>query len=220
MGGADALKLSASSMQGMLSVSGAVGAIAEEAVMNVKTVTACNGQEHMVKKYAEQLKRGLRFAIKYSFINGFFEGFMFFQLYIFYAAAFLYGIPSYYHGITPEPGTIFITASAILLGSYFFGLLGPHMMAIMKARIAAAVIYETIDMARGSSAMNGEGMNSCEGRLEFRDVHFKYPTRETPILKGLSWYAEPGETIAFVGKSGCGKSTSVSSKIVDLLCLM
>ncbi|KIH58560.1 hypothetical protein ANCDUO_11231 [Ancylostoma duodenale] len=65
-------KLSSSSMHGMLSVSGAAGAIAEEAIMNVKTVAACNGQEHMVKKYGEQLKRGLPFAIKYSFINGFF----------------------------------------------------------------------------------------------------------------------------------------------------
>ncbi|VDM69955.1 unnamed protein product [Strongylus vulgaris] len=36
--------------------------------------------------------------------------------------------------------------------------------------------------------------------------------KETPILKGLSWYAKPGETVAFVGKSGCGKSTSVSWK--------
>ncbi|KHJ85862.1 hypothetical protein OESDEN_14403 [Oesophagostomum dentatum] len=70
----------------------------------------------MVKRYAEQLKRGLRFAIKYSFINGFFEGFMFFQLYIFYSAAFLYGIPSYYYGVTPEPGTIFITAMSVMLG--------------------------------------------------------------------------------------------------------
>ncbi|ETN79009.1 ABC transporter transmembrane region [Necator americanus] len=110
-------KLSASSMQGMMSASGSAGAIVEEAVMNVKTVAACNGQEHMVKKYSENLKKGIRFAIKYSFINGFFEGFMFFQLYVFFAAAFLYGIPSYYYGITPEPGTIFITASAILLGT-------------------------------------------------------------------------------------------------------
>lgn len=39
------------------------------------------------------------------------------------------------------------------LGSYFFGLLGPHMMAIMKARIAAAIIYETIDLVRTSETL-------------------------------------------------------------------
>uniref|UniRef100_A0A0N4W449 ABC transporter ATP-binding protein n=1 Tax=Haemonchus placei TaxID=6290 RepID=A0A0N4W449_HAEPC len=253
-------QLSSPSMQGMMSVSGEAGAIAEEAIMNVKTVAACNGQKHMVEKYEKQLRRGVSFAIRYSFINGFCEGFMFFQMYIFYAAAFLYGILSYYNGITAEPGTIFIVASTVLLGevsksegnsyqklpnprivpirllgSYFFGLLGPHMMAIIKARIAAAIIYETIDQLRLELGKNfmfaqqaqdlvviidvfqaqevvskaGKGLKACKGRLEFRDVYFKYPTRETPILQGLSWVAEPGETIAFVGKSGSGKSTSI-----------
>lgn len=50
-----------------------------------------------------------------------------------------------------------------------------------------------------------------KGIIEFEDVHFSYPTRkEHPVLNGLSWVANPGETIALVGHSGCGKSTSVS----------
>ncbi|WKY13009.1 hypothetical protein Q1695_004099 [Nippostrongylus brasiliensis] len=202
-------RISAPSMQGLMSVANEAGAIAEEAIMNAKTVASCNGQKHMVKKYEQQLKTGRRFAIRYNFTNGFFEGFTFFQLYIFYVAALLYGIPSYYHGTTSEPAVIFITTSAILTGSYFFGLLGPHMMAITKARMAAAVIYATIDSAHSITKKGGQEMSECEGRLEFRDVHFKYPTRETPVLQGLNWVAEPGETIAFVGKSGCGKSTSI-----------
>ncbi|KJH44964.1 hypothetical protein DICVIV_09001 [Dictyocaulus viviparus] len=82
--------LSSSAMQGMMNVSGEAEALAEESIMNVKTVSACNGQDHMVKKYDKQLRNGRFFAIQYNFINGFFEGFMFFQLYVFYAAAFLY----------------------------------------------------------------------------------------------------------------------------------
>ncbi|KAK5971573.1 ABC transporter transmembrane region [Trichostrongylus colubriformis] len=109
-------RLSSPSMQGMMSVSSEAGAVAEEAIMNVKTVAACNGQDHMVKKYEQQLRRGTPFGIRYSFINGFCEGFMYFQIYIFYAAALIYGIPSYYHGIIAEPGTIFIVASTVLLG--------------------------------------------------------------------------------------------------------
>ncbi|KAK6023585.1 ABC transporter, ATP-binding protein [Ostertagia ostertagi] len=91
-----------------------------------------------------------------------------------------YGIPSYYHGITPEPGTIFIVASTVILGE-----------------------------AKEIASKEGREIRACEGRLEFKDVHFRYPTRETPILRGLSWVAEPGETIAFVGKSGCGKALSL-----------
>ncbi|KAJ1370623.1 hypothetical protein KIN20_032392 [Parelaphostrongylus tenuis] len=200
--------MSSSVVQGMMAVADASGAIAEEAIMNVKTVSACNGESHMVKKYQKQLKSGRSFVIRYGFINGFFEGFMYFQLYIICAGAFLYGIPSYYHGVTPEPGAIFVSVSAILFGSYFFGLLGPHVMAIEKARKAAAIIYETID-AESDVFESEKEMCSCEGRLEFKDVYFKYPSRETPVLLGLSWFAEPGETVAFVGKSGCGKSTSI-----------
>lgn len=51
--------------------------------------------------------------------------------------------------------------------------------------------------------------NCCQGLVEFDDVHFTYPTRDVPILKGLSIRAEPGETIGLVGPSGCGKSTAV-----------
>ncbi len=46
------------------------------------------------------------------------------------------------------------------------------------------------------------------GRLSFRDVDFTYPSRpDAPVLKNISFAAEPGEVIAIVGPSGAGKST-------------
>lgn len=50
-----------------------------------------------------------------------------------------------------------------------------------------------------------------EGRVRFTDVEFKYPSRpDVPVLRNLSVAVEPGQTLALVGQSGCGKSTSVS----------
>jgi len=47
--------------------------------------------------------------------------------------------------------------------------------------------------------------------VEFQNVVFCYPSRpEVPVLKGLNLLAEPGQTLAIVGASGCGKSTVVS----------
>lgn len=48
------------------------------------------------------------------------------------------------------------------------------------------------------------------GVVEFQDVHFSYPTRSTvAVLRGLFLRVEQGQTIALVGSSGCGKSTTV-----------
>lgn len=53
----------------------------EESIMNVKTVAACNAQEHMVKKYEKKLEAVVSPAVKYAFWEGFFEGVAFIQIY-------------------------------------------------------------------------------------------------------------------------------------------
>lgn len=49
-----------------------------------------------------------------------------------------------------------------------------------------------------------------KGSIEFVNCKFTYPSRpDIQVLKGLSIAVKPGQTLAFVGSSGCGKSTSV-----------
>ena len=58
---------------------------------------------------------------------------------------------------------------------------------------------------------DGERVTAVEGTVEFRDVHFRYPTRpEQPVLRGLNLSVKPGQYIALVGASGCGKSTTIA----------
>ena len=46
--------------------------------------------------------------------------------------------------------------------------------------------------------------------MKFSNVKFKYPTRpNVPVLRGLNIRVRPGQTLALVGSSGCGKSTTV-----------
>jgi ATP-binding cassette subfamily B protein len=49
-----------------------------------------------------------------------------------------------------------------------------------------------------------------KGRVEFRDVTFKYPGAEAPVLSNISFTAEPGQTLAIIGSTGAGKTTLVS----------
>merc|ERR1719192_472478 len=49
-----------------------------------------------------------------------------------------------------------------------------------------------------------------QGKIAFKTVNFYYPTRpNVPVLKGLTLEINPGETVALVGQSGCGKSTCI-----------
>lgn len=58
---------------------------------------------------------------------------------------------------------------------------------------------------------DGAPVTTVEGTIEFRDVHFRYPTRpEQPVLRGLNLHVKPGQYIALVGASGCGKSTTIA----------
>ena len=56
-----------------------------------------------------------------------------------------------------------------------------------------------------------------KGSIEFHDVVFSYPSRpNVDVLKGLSLTIKPGQTVAVVGHSGCGKSTIVHSQIATV----
>ena len=48
------------------------------------------------------------------------------------------------------------------------------------------------------------------GEVEFRNVSFKYPDAEEYVIQGVSFKANKGETVAFIGSTGCGKSTVIN----------
>jgi len=48
------------------------------------------------------------------------------------------------------------------------------------------------------------------GRVEFRDVGFRYPGAQENVLCGITFTAEPGQTTAIIGSTGCGKSTVIN----------
>ena len=48
------------------------------------------------------------------------------------------------------------------------------------------------------------------GKVEFKDVYFRYPDAEQDVLQGISFTAQPGQVTAIIGSTGCGKSTVVN----------
>lgn len=80
-----------------------------------------------------------------------------------------------------------------------------------RAQVSANRIKEVLNT--DSTINDGtvtEGKDNLEGEVEFRNVSFKYPDAADYVIKDISFKARKGETIAFIGSTGSGKSTIVN----------
>lgn len=78
-----------------------------------------------------------------------------------------------------------------------------------KAARAADELTRLYDNEVEIDADSKEGAllgNDVKGHLVVKNVHFRYPSRpDVPVLRGLNLECKPGQFIALVGESGCGK---------------
>jgi subfamily B ATP-binding cassette protein MsbA len=80
---------------------------------------------------------------------------------------------------------------------------------LQRGMAAAEAVFTLIDSP--VERTTGKQLNQrARGKLEFDGVNFSYPGQGKPALKDINLNVEPGETIAFVGMSGGGKSTLVN----------
>lgn len=78
-----------------------------------------------------------------------------------------------------------------------------------RASVSAKRINEVLDTKSSiKEGIKEEGIES--GTIEFKNVSFKYPDAESYILKNINFKAKKGQTIAFIGRTGSGKSTVIN----------
>lgn len=75
-----------------------------------------------------------------------------------------------------------------------------------KGMAACASIFEILDEADEEDSGRTK-IERATGKIEFDDVTFSYPGKHTPALSNVSFTANPGQSVALVGRSGSGKST-------------
>jgi len=93
-----------------------------------------------------------------------------------------------------------------------FMFLAVLMIFLPRAQVSAGRIGEILNTKNSIGfAKKGEELRKDQkGVVEFRDVTFSYPDADTPILNNINFIAKPGETTAFIGSTGSGKSTLIN----------
>uniref|UniRef100_A0A8B9THA1 Multidrug resistance protein 1 n=1 Tax=Anas platyrhynchos TaxID=8839 RepID=A0A8B9THA1_ANAPL len=187
------------------------GAVAEEVLGSIRTVIAFGGQEKEIKRYHKNLEDAKRIGIKKAITANISMGVAFLLIYASYALAFWYGTTLILND-EYTIGKVLTVFFSVLIGAFSMGQTAPSIEAFANARGAAYAVFNIIDNEPqiDSYSETGYKPDHIKGNLEFQNVHFSYPSRpDVQILKGLNLKVNCGQTVALVGGSGCGKSTTV-----------
>ena len=197
-----------------------------DSIGNYKTVLSFGNNEMFVEKYRELLHTAHKQTTAAYLKIGFAFGMAQFAMYCVFAVMFYAGgeiISSSYDEVTKtysiNVDDVFIALFAIMFGASHMGTaqgFGPDMA---KSSAAAERIFKIINHPSPINAIEMDkdttkqrlNLNKVEGKIEFKDVWFRYPTRKEDFVhRGLNITINPSERVALVGESGCGKSTFVN----------
>ncbi|XP_055935282.1 ATP-dependent translocase ABCB1-like isoform X3 [Argiope bruennichi] len=185
--------------------------VAIEAIESIRTVASLHEEHTFYKQYHDALlgphrKSRLKSHVR-GIIYGFAQGLQ----------AFAYACTMYYGSILVSQGdleysNLLKVLEGVMIGVMMIGQSVALAPDYQKAKVSAVRIFRLLDLRPKIDAFSKDGnvLDDVQGYIHFQKVHFNYPSRpRVKILRGLGLDIEPGQTVALVGSSGCGKSTCV-----------
>ncbi|GAA5897581.1 hypothetical protein JCM6882_003523 [Rhodosporidiobolus microsporus] len=201
--------------------------MAAEAAAAVKTVQALTREKDVCDKYSALLETPTRQNLRFSLYSQAFYSLAISSSLGVVALMFWFGAQELMKGNINQRD-FFVSIFAIVLGSIQAGVVFAFAPQISSARGATASLVNLIDAqpklptgddfdfdSAASSPSPGnekekEKGTGVTGDVALEKVHFRFPTRpHVPVLQGLDVEVKPGQFIALVGASGCGKSTTI-----------
>jgi ATP-binding cassette subfamily B protein len=188
--------------------------VSRENLTGIRVVHAFNAekyQEHKFDRSNTELADTTRFVYRvlsvlspmmYLVMNGI-------TLVIYFIGAYLIG-----NSIMADKLNIF--SDMVVFSSYAmhvifsFLMVAAVFMIIPRAQVSADRINEVLDEKITIKDGNFDEETAETGTVEFRNVSFKYPDADDYILENISFKVKKGETVAFIGSTGSGKSTLIN----------
>jgi ABC-type multidrug transport system fused ATPase/permease subunit len=185
--------------------------VAEETLTLIRTVMSFNTYAREIQRYDDQVTRVTRAVNREGIKMGLAFGLPDFVTFAVYALTFWYGARLVRKGDI-EGQDIIIVLIELIMGAMGLGQCAGNWTSVTEGRMAAARLFSVIDRESEIDGLSEEGLKPKElaPNVTFEGVEFAYPSKpEQKVLRGLTFQAREGETVALVGESGCGKSTTV-----------
>ncbi len=189
--------------------------VTRENLMGIRVVRAYNAEEYQEEKFekasGELMDNNLfafrTMAVMNPFMNIIMNG----------LTLSIYCIGAYLISQAAMAERIGLFSDMVVFSSYAMQVVSAFMMMTMifimlpRTLVSAKRINEVLDRQCGiSDGTVTEGKPGMEGQVEFRNVSFRYPDAGGNVLENISFTARKGETVAFIGATGSGKSTLVN----------
>lgn len=198
------------------------GGLSEQSLSQIKTVQSLNGQAHELKIYLKELMSAIKVSRKYQIISSITMGIFYFAIISEYGLGFWIGGYLVKNDINNSNAdesynafSILQIFFAVITGAFAIGQFGPSSEALSKARESGYHLYKLIErkpsiIIDDPKAKKIGTDHTLKGDISFNDVTFKYPSRpDITILNNLTFKIKAGQKVAFVGETGCGKSTTI-----------
>ncbi|KUF91775.1 hypothetical protein AM588_10010238 [Phytophthora nicotianae] len=189
------------------------GSVAEETLGSIRTVASLNGEQKAIKKFEDKVFEAERENIALHKMTSVVFSMFLGSVWIMYSIGLWYGGWKASKGDT-TPGDVFAAFFGVMMGTGSLAQISPNVTAVSKAAGAAEELFTILDTPSAIDAeKEDEGVipDKCEGKIEAVNVNFTYPSRpDAQILRDYNVTIEPGQTVAFAGASGGGKSTLIA----------
>ena len=191
-----------------------INGLARENLTGIRVVRAFNAEEYQEEKFGKandrltnlQLSNQKKFAIIMPV--------MYLIMYGLTLSIYFIGAGLIQNSVLADKITVF--GNMIVFSSYAmqvimsFLMLAMIFMIIPRASVSARRINEVLDTKQKIVPGSFDGNTKEKGTVEFKNVSFKYPDADEYVLENISFKVNQGETIAFIGSTGSGKSTLIN----------
>uniref|UniRef100_A0A224YRW0 ABC-type xenobiotic transporter n=1 Tax=Rhipicephalus zambeziensis TaxID=60191 RepID=A0A224YRW0_9ACAR len=187
--------------------------VTTESIENIRAVQELNLEptffglfvSHLLVPLIESQKRSILFALAFAFSQG--------VMFLVYGCAFRLGAFLVTRG-EMEATNVYRVFFTMAFSAVSVGQWTSMLPDYLRARLSAGLVFNLLEAETEIDGYSDGGMRpEVSSQLSLKGVTFAYPSRpQVTVLQGLDLELSPGEMLALVGASGCGKST-----VVDIL---
>lgn len=188
--------------------------VTEEQLSGIRVVHAFNAEAYQEAKFEEKNQTLTKTLVFNQRTMGFLNPLI--NLIMNLLSIGIYLIGAFLINNVTAANKIALSSDMVTFGRYAGYVISAFLMLVMifimwpRASVSAVRINQILDAK--NSIVNGEFNKdtNLKGVIEFRNVSFKYPDSEELMLKNISFKTKPGDTLAFIGSTGSGKTTIVN----------